>query len=299
MHLLLNFCRENNIAYRENAPLSELSSFKIGGAAALIIMPKTEAELGLLCREAYRREVPLEALGKGSNILFADKGYSGVLVQPSLRDIMLDGDIIICGAGVSLSRLCAFACDNALSGLEFAYGIPGSVGGAVYMNAGAYGGEMRDVVVAVSHIEPGGKRGELKDEELDFSYRHSAYSACKNIITMVTLRLKKGSTGAIRAKMDDYMKRRRDNQPLEYPSAGSTFKRPEGAYASELVDRCGLKGLSVGGAMVSKKHAGFLINYDNASAADMLALISQVRDEVKRKTGFCLECEIKQMGDFK
>ena len=299
MYRLLEICKKYGIECREQVSLADYSTFKIGGPAALIIMPKTEDEVICLCKASKSFKLPLLPLGKGSNILFADKGYSGVLLQLSggLRDITLQDDTkIVCGAGVSLTRLCAFACENGLSGLEFAYGIPGTLGGAVYMNAGAYSGEMKDVVVSAAHITPDGVRGMLSSDELNFAYRHSAYFGRDDIITSAVLQLKKADKAEIRECMEDYLTRRRDKQPLEYPSAGSTFKRPEGAYASELVDRCGLKGMSVGGAMVSKKHAGFLINHNNATAKDMLALIEHVKNEVKIKTGFELECEIKQIG---
>ena len=299
MNRLLEFCKEYKIECREQASLADYCTFKIGGPAKLIILPKTEEEVIGVANAACDLHLPLTTIGKGSNILFSDSGYDGALIKLDgvMRSINLtEDDVIDCGSGVSLTRLCTFACEKGLTGLEFAYGIPGSVGGAVYMNAGAYGGEMKDVVVSTAHITQKGGWGVLQAAELDFSYRHSAYSGRTNIIISAKLALKKDDPAAIRARMEKYMKMRRDKQPLEYPSAGSTFKRPEGAYASELVDRCGLKGMAVGGAMVSEKHAGFLINYNNASAADMTELIRLVQNEVESKTGYKLMCEIEKIG---
>ena len=274
-------------------------TFRIGGSVPLLCSPKNADEIAGLCRAAGELGIPLLVLGKGSNILFSDRGCDGAILHlgQSFSDISLEGETaVICQSGASVTQLCRFACEHGLSGLEFAYGIPGSVGGAVYMNAGAYGGEIKDVIVSASHITPDGAYGSFLRDELSLSYRRSIYNSMDYVIIGAKFALTKDDPALISARMEGFMNRRREKQPLEYPSAGSTFKRPEGAYASALVDRCGLKGLRVGGAAVSGKHAGFLINYDNATAEDMRNLIARVQDEVFRQTGFRLECEIKQIG---
>ena len=200
------------------------------------------------------------------------------------------------GAGVSLSKLCAFAASHALGGLEFAWGIPGSVGGAVYMNAGAYGGEIVDVIKSATFLEEDGTIRTLPVEELDLSYRHSCFTGTKRIILEAEFSLHPDEKEAISARMDDYIGRRTSKQPLDKPSAGSTFKRPKGGYASALIEQCGLKGFTIGGAQVSEKHSGFLVNCGDATAADMEALIHHVQRVVKEQTGFSLECEVIHLG---
>lgn len=297
---LESFCRGKGMAFTPAAPLSERCTFKTGGEAAMLIEPASVDEISELA--VFLRENGLEyiILGRGSNVLFPDEGLDLAVIAlgEMFSKIELDGEDIYCQSGLSLTQLCRFACENSLSGLEFAYGIPGTVGGAVYMNAGAYGGEIKDVLERAGHIGSDGKQGRLSGDRLELSYRRSAYTGSDMIITDAHFRLKKGSRDEIRAKMEDFMSRRREKQPLEYPSAGSTFKRPEGAYASELIDRCGLKGMSVGAAQVSEKHAGFVINRGGASSNDIFTLMKAVRDEVKAKTGFVLEPEIRIYGEL-
>jgi UDP-N-acetylmuramate dehydrogenase len=289
-------CEELAIPIERDAPLREHCTFKVGGPADRVAAPGGEEQLRRLLCVVAEDALPLLVLGKGSNVLVSDAGFRGVVVLlgsgfAAIR--LLDETTIECESGLSLSQLCLFAWEHSLAGLEFAYGIPGSVGGAIYMNAGAYGGEIKDVILSARHLDRQGRQGEFDGDELALSYRCSAYSADNFVITGGVFRLQKGDKTEIRARMDDYMNRRRQKQPLEYPSAGSTFKRPEGDYASALIDRCGLKGRRVGGAMVSEKHAGFVINAGEATCADILALIDEVRCEVREKTGFELECEVR------
>jgi UDP-N-acetylmuramate dehydrogenase len=244
------------------------------------------------CREAG---VSFLLIGNGSNILVSDEGLQGVVVKLSgeFKNMsLLDETTVYCGAGASLASLCKFALNSGLSGLEFAWGIPGTVGGAVFMNAGAYDGEMKNVVHSVSHLTSDGGIGRCEKDDLQMGYRTSVYRSNKCIITGVTLKLKKADTEDVRAKMDDFMNRRSSKQPLEFPSAGSVFKRPEGAYAGALIEQCGLKGKCHGGAQVSEKHAGFIINKSNATANDVKSLIREVQTKVYDETGYDLECEL-------
>lgn len=280
----------------EQVPMSQYTTFKIGGPADLFVeIPRTSAlcEVLRVCRE---EGLPYFTLGNGSNLLVPDEGLRGVVfhLTGDFDKIRVKEDCVIeCGASSSLMRLCRFAQEQKLSGLEFAWGIPGSVGGAAYMNAGAYQGEMKDVLLSCRHVGEDGILGSRSGADLDLSYRHSAYSGTKDIITFVSVHLVKDDPKLIRERMDDYMLRRKTKQPLEYPSAGSVFKRPEGYYAGGLIEQCSLKGKRVGGAMVSEKHAGFLINYDHATCADVRALISLIQETVYQQTGVYLEREMK------
>lgn len=296
---LIRFCGDYGITCFTNQPMSAYTSFEIGGAAEVLVKPASTEQIAQVMRYLTEQGVQPLIIGNGSDLLVCDEG----IVQPVLHigaqlgGIWLEeGNQVVCAAGVPLAKLCAFARNHALTGLEFAFGIPGNVGGAVYMNAGAYGGEMKDVVAQVMHVTPQGDTQTIAGEQCSFAYRHSIYAENGCCIAQVRFQLAKGDIAAIRAQMDDLMNRRKTKQPLEYPSAGSTFKRPAGGYASELIDRCGLKGRQVGGAMVSEKHAGFVINYNHATCADVLALVRVVQDEVRKQTGTALECEIKIIG---
>ncbi len=280
---------------RKDEPLSRHTTFKIGGNADTYVKVTSASKLSTILKECKESDVDYLIIGNGSNLLASDDGYRGVIIRldGEFRKIALvDEDTIYCGAGASLAALCKFAQSSGLSGLEFAWGIPGTVGGAVFMNAGAYGGEMKDVVYSVNHITPDGETGRTEKEDLAFGYRTSVYRSNKAIITGVTLKLKKDNPDDIRARMDDYLSRRSSKQPLEFPSAGSVFKRPEGAYAGALIEQCGLKGHSHGGAQVSEKHAGFIINRNNATAHDVKSLIREVQTKVFDETGYNLECEL-------
>ena len=273
------------------------TSFRTGGNAELFAIPENEDEIKAIIRACKEVDVPYFVLGNGSNILVPDEGIRKRVViylgdNLSYINEKEDGTIVA-GAGTKLIQLCRYALSKELSGLEFAYGIPGSVGGAAYMNAGAYGGEMKDVLVKINHINEDGTDGSFEGAEMDLSYRHSAYSSENKVITSVEIKLQKGEKEKIEAEMKDFLGRRKDKQPLEYPSAGSVFKRPEGYFAGALVEQSGLKGKRIGGAMVSEKHAGFIINYDNATTSDVLSLIDFCRETVKKKFGVTLEAEIK------
>ena len=280
---------------RKYEPMSKHTSFKIGGNADVYIKVNNLSKLSTILKECQASDVDYMILGNGSNLLVSDEGIRGAVIRldGDFRKItLLDDTTIFCGAGATLAYLCKFALNCGLSGLEFAWGIPGTVGGAVFMNAGAYDGEMKDVVHSVSHISPSGEIGRTEKENLNFGYRTSVYRSNNMIITGVTLKLKKGNPDEIRAKMDDYMSRRSTKQPLEYPSAGSVFKRPEGNFAGALIEQCGLKGKTCGGAQVSEKHAGFIINKSNATSKDVRDLIGEIQKTVSEKTGYSLECEL-------
>lgn len=280
---------------RKYEPLSRHTTFKIGGVADTYVKVTSLSKLSTILKECRESDIDYMIIGNGSNILASDDGYRGVVIRldGDFRKISLvDDDTIYCGAGATLAALCKFALNNGLSGLEFAWGIPGSVGGAVFMNAGAYGGEMKDVVYSVNHLTKNGEPGRTEKDDLQFGYRASVYRQNNAIITGATLKLRKDNPEDIRARMDDYLGRRSSKQPLEYPSAGSVFKRPEGAYAGALIEQCGLKGHSHGGAQVSEKHAGFIINKANANANDVKSLIREVQTKVYDETGYNLECEL-------
>ncbi|MBQ4207106.1 MAG: UDP-N-acetylmuramate dehydrogenase [Clostridia bacterium] len=275
-------------------PFAEFTTFRTGGpCGALITAPGPDALKALLAA-LKERAIPFLFLGNGSNVLAPDEGLDCAVLrlgddEPRLAD---DGKVF-CGAGTKLITLCRFALEHGLSGMEFAYGIPGSVGGAAFMNGGAYGGEMKDVVTRVFHLTPDGEEGSLTNEEAKFNYRDSAYRTNGCIITGVEFQLTPADPADIKAKMDDLLGRRKAKQPLEYPSAGSTFKRPDAThFAGALIEQCGLKGFSVGGAEVSEKHAGFIINKQGATSADVTALIREVQRRVKEQTGVELEPEV-------
>ena len=275
-------------------PMSRRTTFGIGGPA-LLIRPQNREQLQAavaICRGVGQ---PPFILGRGSNLLVSDAGIARPVIQlgEGLSTVVRQGGTLRCGAGAALISVCLQAARAGLSGLEWAYGIPGSLGGGVYMNAGAYGGELKDVVAEVTYLDENGDFCTASGDTLQFGYRHSVFQQRECCIVEAVLALAPGRESEIRAAMEDYMNRRREKQPLEYGSAGSTFKRPAGNYASALVDRCGLKGLAVGGAEVSQKHAGFIINRGGATAAEVLQLIAEVQRTVREKTGYELECEVK------
>ena len=286
---------------REQEPMSAHTTFRAGGPARYFVTPEGEKELAAVlaaCREA---EKAYYILGNGSNLLVSDAGYPGVMIllgSQFTEVVCPEGEpgVYELGAGVLLSRAAREAQKDGMTGFEFAAGIPGTVGGAAVMNAGAYGGELKDVLESVRVMTPDGEVKELKTEELDLGYRHSCIPERGYIVLSARIRLEKGDPEAIRVRMDELAAKRREKQPLEYPSAGSTFKRPEGYFAGKLISDAGLKGFSVGGAQVSEKHAGFVINTGNATAADVIALTDAVRDKVFEKYGVKLELEIKQLG---
>ncbi len=279
-----------------NRSLKEYTTFKTGGNAKVIVFPKTENALINILNRIKSENIRYIVSGNGSNLLFSDNGFDGVVIKTTSFEpsVTVKDDELICSSGASLSKICNKAYENGLSGLEFAYGIPGTVGGAIYMNAGAYGGEIKDVLSRVRDITPELKKETRNASEANLKYRESFYS--KNdgfIITGARFKLKKGDRDEIKSKMDELINRRKEKQPLEYPSAGSTFKRPEGHFAGALIEQCGLKGYSIGGAQVSVKHSGFIINKSNASSSDIMSLINYVTLTVKEKTGVELSPEVK------
>ena len=287
--------REAGIAYREGEPLASHTTFKIGGPAAVFVRPDGEAQLCQAVRLCRQLAVPCYLLGNGSNVLFGDKGYAGAVISTAgmKGEASRQGDTLTAPAGMPLGVLCMAALHAGLTGLEFAYGIPGTVGGAVYMNAGAYGGEMKDVLVSVRYLTAEGTVEEIPASQLELGYRHSVFETNGGCILAATVRLAPGDPDAIAAKMNELMGRRRDKQPLDKPSAGSTFKRPAGAFAGALIEQCGLRGHRCGGAAVSEKHCGFVVNLGGATCADVLALCDEVARTVKEQTGYTLEKEIR------
>ena len=277
-------------------PMSKYTTFRIGGNASVMLTPLNDEQLVSVIKECKKENIKPFILGNGSNMLICDAGLNTVVInmcRPEPKIELVNGDTIVCDAGMNMSKVCNFALDNELTGLEFAFGIPGSAGGAAYMNAGAYGGEMKDVLVECRHIDSDGNLGSLKGDELGLAYRKIAYEHNGFIITTLVMKLKKGDKAEIKARMQELLQRRKDKQPLEFPSAGSTFKRPEGHFAGGLIEECGLKGCSVGGAQVSEKHAGFIINKGGATAQDVLDLIKYVQDRVFEEKGIHLEPEVR------
>lgn len=292
---LIKLCNELGCEALLDEPMSRHSSFAIGGPADVFVSPSSEQQIAILIEYLRTGGIDYCILGKGSNILVCDCGIRGVVIHigKNLSGITREGNELICMAGTPLTELCKYALNEGLSGLEFAYGIPGSSGGAAYMNAGAYDGEMKDVLLSCRHIDQNGNIGMFEGEQLALSYRSSAYSNDEYCITALRLRLTPAPKSQIKQRMQELWERRCTKQPLEFPSAGSTFKRPANGYASALIEQCGLKGRSVGGAMVSTKHSGFVINTGGATCDDVLALIKVIKDEVMQKTGIALECEVR------
>lgn len=288
---------KGNVLFDE--PMSAHTTFRIGGPAECLVFPgpgETEAALSF-CR---RNHLPVTVIGNGSNLLVGDFGIEGVVIalgQP-LSHIRVEGTSLIVGAGALLSRTAHAAEEAGLGGMEFAAGIPGSLGGAVVMNAGAYGGEMRDIVTSVTVLEDSGETVALSGDEMDFRYRHSCIQDAGGIVLEAQLSLSPGDRGEIRGKMEDFSRRRAEKQPLEFPSAGSTFKRPQGHFAGKLIMDAGLAGYTVGGARVSEKHCGFVVNAGGATASDVAALMAEVRRRVFERTGVCLEPEVCMVGNF-
>ena len=280
-------------------PMAKHTSFRIGGPADVLAQPADEAELAALLKRAGEHAVPVTLIGNGSNLLVRDKGIRGLVIKlsNSFSDMKALGNELTFGSGISLAMASKKAASLSLSGLEFAVGIPGTIGGAVYMNAGAYDGEMAKVVTSVRVMDREGKISELKASELAFAYRHTALQNSGLIVTSVTCVLQPDEADAIAAKMADFSQRRISKQPLELPSAGSMFKRPPGYFAGTLIDQTGLKGYTVGGAQVSTKHAGFVVNVGGATAQDVLQLISDVQSKVFAAHGVRLEPEVLVLGE--
>lgn len=284
--------RRYSCACERDFELKPLTTMDIGGKCGLFIEPNSEDCLSETLNACRAEKLPYFLLGKGSNLLI--NKFSGVVIKigGNLGEITFDGERVTAGAGSSLAALCSAAANEGLSGMECLYGIPGSVGGALYMNAGAYGAEMKDIVRSARCINERGEVVEMTAEEMGLSYRHSKFSENHYCILSVVMELKRGNTDEIRTMMKEVVEKRRDKQPLEYPSCGSTFKRPEGYFAAALIEECGLKGYSIGGAQVSKKHSGFVINKGGALFEDVMALVEHIKKTVSEQKGVDLECEM-------
>lgn len=281
-------------------PMKNHTTFRVGGNADYFVMPETIEQVQRVIALCKKENLPYYILGNGSNLLVGDKGYRGVIIQiyREMNGITVDGEKIRAQAGALLSKVGSVACEAGLAGFEFAAGIPGTVGGAVVMNAGAYGGEMKDIIVSAIVVTETGEVLELTNAELELGYRTSVVAKQNYIVLEAEYQLQRGDKAAIRAKMDELKMQRVTKQPLEYPSAGSTFKRPEGYFAGKLIQDAGLRGFQVGGAQVSEKHCGFVINTGNATAADIVELMNQVTEKVFQEFDVILEPEVKRLGEF-
>lgn len=295
---LKGFVPEKNIRLKE--PMSRHTTFRLGGPADCFVEIENGEQLAKVQRYLRQIELPFFVLGRGSNLLVGDKGYRGVVLQvgPKMGDIRVEGSRMIVQAGALMSLVAKAAWEHGLTGFEFASGIPGTMGGGVVMNAGAYGGEMKQVVKSVKVLDKESNELELDNDTMEFGYRTSAIKDHPFLVTEVTLELAAGDPEEIQATMKELGKKRREKQPLEYPSAGSTFKRPEGYYAGELIMNAGLRGYQCGGARVSDKHCGFVVNMGDASAADVLDVIKEVQQQVKEKFRVDLEPEVVVLGEF-
>ena len=280
-------------------PMKNHTTFRVGGPARYFVSPKDSRELAAVLDACRRDGSPWFILGNGSNLLVSDRGFSGTVVDmgKGFTSIRVEGERIFAGAGLLLSQIARKALEAGLSGLEFAAGIPGSLGGAVVMNAGAYGSEMKDVLESVLVLTPEGKEQEISAGELELGYRTSAVLKRGYVVLGASFFLKPAPREQIRARMDELAAARREKQPLEYPSAGSTFKRPEGYFAGKLIDDAGLRGFRVGGAQVSEKHAGFIVNTGGATCQDVLGLIEEIQREVFAQKGVRLETEVRVTGE--
>lgn len=284
----------------QEEPMKKHTTFRVGGNADYFVMPNSTAEVKAVLACCKENHIPYYILGNGSNLLVGDKGFRGVVIQiyKEMNQIEVTGNMVTAQAGALLSKVGHAALEAELAGFEFAAGIPGTVGGAVVMNAGAYGGEMKDIIQSATVLTEEGEVKELPKDELELGYRTSIIAKKNYIVLGACFQLQKGVKEEIRSVMDDLKGRRIEKQPLEYPSAGSTFKRPEGYFAGKLIQDAGLRGFQVGGAQVSEKHCGFVINKENATAADIVSLMEQVSQKVEKEFGVVLEPEVKRIGEF-
>lgn len=290
---LTELCNRFNCKLIAEANLSEYTTFKFGGNCRALININSAESMAEILQYIRKNNIKYAVIGRGSNIIASDEGFDGVILHfgNDFSGISINGIYITAQSGAMLSSVCRKAQESGLSGMENLFGIPGTVGGALYMNAGAYGSEMKDIVVSAEYIDENGDIQMISSENMNLSYRHSIFAENNFIIISVTLNLRYGDCDAVKSAMNECMQKRIAKQPLEYASAGSTFKRPQGSYASMLIEQCGLKGLSVGGAEVSTKHSGFVINKGGATCADVLELCEKVRSIVKENTGYILELE--------
>lgn len=301
MSILEGLCQilgEQNV--KVNEPMNKHTTFRVGGPADYFLTPETVEQVQKIVMFLKKNNIPYYIVGNGSNLLVSDHGYQGVIIQifKGMNEITIEGNVIKAQAGALLSAVANRALDAELTGFEFAAGIPGTLGGACVMNAGAYGGEMKDVLETVTVLTEDGEILILKKEELELGYRTSVIAKKNYVVLEAVICLEKGEKAAIKGYMDELREKRITKQPLEYPSAGSTFKRPEGYFAGKLIQDANLRGFQVGGAQVSEKHCGFVINKDNATAADVVELMRQVSEKVEAEFGVKLEPEVKRLGEF-
>lgn len=301
MSILEGLCQilgEQNV--KVNEPMKKHITFRVGGPADYFLTPETVEQVQKIVMFLKKNNIPYYIVGNGSNLLVGDMGYRGAIIQiyQKMNQIRTDGEYIYADAGALLSKIAAEALSKELTGFEFASGIPGTLGGAVMMNAGAYGGEIKQVIQEATVLTQAGEIVKRTVDEMELSYRSSIFSKNGDIVLSAVLKFEKGNKEAIRARMDELKEQRVTKQPLEYPSAGSTFKRPEGYFAGKLIQDAGLRGFQVGGAQVSEKHCGFVINKDHATAADIVSLMEQVSDKVEAQFGVRLEPEVKRLGEF-
>ncbi len=283
----------------ENVDMSKHTSFKTGGIAEFTLFPESVDELKIEIAALKNEEIPYIVIGRGSNVLVSDKGIQEVVIfSEKLKCISLSGHFVTAASGVSMREAAYFAMENSLCGMEFMSGIPGSVGGGVYMNAGAYGSEISDIIINAEVLNENGEIKVFEKQDMCLGYRTSVFCGSSDIILSAVFELNEGERDSIKAKMVELNRQRREKQPLEYPSAGSTFKRPEGHFAGKLIEDAGLKGFRIGGAMVSDKHCGFIVNCGKATSEDIYILIRHVQKTVMEKFGVALEPEVKMVGDF-
>lgn len=289
---------ESNVLKDE--PMSRHTTFRVGGPADFFVMPTEEEEVREVVNLLRKEKVPFYVVGNGSNLLVGDGGYRGVIIQiyKNMNQIRVEEDVVYAQAGALLSKTAAQALEHSLTGMEFASGIPGTLGGAVMMNAGAYGGEMKHILYNALALTKEGEFRVVPADQMELGYRSSVFAKNGDVVLSAQLKLKPGNPDEIRAYMEELKEKRVTKQPLEYPSAGSTFKRPEGYFAGKLIEDSGLRGFRVGGAQVSEKHCGFVINRENATAADIISLMEQVADRVEEKFGVRLEPEVRRIGEF-
>lgn len=295
---LTDYIEETRI-YKDE-PMKKHTTFRVGGNADYFVVPKTEEEVKNIVSLCKSEGMPYFVLGNGSNLLVGDKGYRGVIIQicKEMNQIEVQGTSLLVQAGALLSKVGSAALEAGLAGFEFASGIPGTMGGAVFMNAGAYGGEMKDILAEVTVLDENGEVRVLKKEELELGYRTSVVAKKGYVVLSARVELQSGDKEKIEARMQELKVQRTTKQPLEYPSAGSTFKRPEGYFAGKLISDSGLRGFQVGGAQVSEKHCGFVINKENATASDIVELMNQVIEKVQNEFGVTLEPEVRKLGEF-
>lgn len=291
--MIKTFLSDNNIVAHFDESMKKHTTFKVGGNAMCVAVPDTVEKAATLIKFLNKNNIKHYFLGNGSNVIFSDEGFDGVIIKTSsLTDVEINGNTVISGAGVLMTVLAKKLQENSLSGLEFCYGIPGNVGGGIYMNAGAYGGEISQCLVSVDYIDENGILHTVSKADCDFSYRHSRFMKEKWLIVSATFEMCEKDGAEMLEFMEDIMQRRKDKQPLDKPSAGSSFKRPVGYFAAALIDECGLKGLTVGGAQVSEKHAGFIVNVGGATCRDIVNLADKVRQIVLQEKGVQLEKEM-------